>query len=194
MYLQDSLNFISKLTFKKVINAIKVYASFSFSNLLKKPIQWGIPFNISIEPTTECNLACPECPSGLKSFSRPTGKMDISLFNNFLNQSSNTLIYLYFYFQGEPYLHPKFLEMVKMAKEKNVYTVTSTNAHFLTERKAKETVESGLDRILVSVDGSTQEVYESYRKKGSLEKVKLGIKNLVKAKIELKSKTPFWVS
>jgi radical SAM protein with 4Fe4S-binding SPASM domain len=190
MNLKDSINFLSKLNFKRVWNATKVYASFKYSGYVNKPIQWGKPFNVSIEPTTECNLGCPECPSGLKSFSRPTGKMDVALFTKFLDQSSDVLLYLYFYFQGEPYLHPKFLEMVKMAKKKKIYTVTSTNAHFLTERKAKETIESGLDRILVSVDGTTQEVYENYRKNGSLEKVKKGIANLVKAKKELKSNTP----
>lgn len=83
-------------------------------------MQWGKPFNVSIEPTTECTLDCPECPSGLKSFSRPTGKMDVALFSKFLEQSSDVLLYLYFYFQGEPYLHPKFLEMIKWRKKKSI--------------------------------------------------------------------------
>jgi len=191
MNIKDAINFISTLNFKKVLNALKVYLSFKISSFVHKPIQWGKPFNVSVEPTTECNLACPECPSGLKSFSRETGKMNIDLFSKFLVQSSSALIYLYFYFQGEPYLNNKFLKMVKMAKKENIYTVSSTNAHFLTKRKAQETVESGLDRILVSVDGTTQEIYENYRKNGSLEKVKTGISNLVKAKKELKSKTPY---
>jgi radical SAM protein with 4Fe4S-binding SPASM domain len=158
--------------------------------MLQKPIQWGVPFNVSIEPTTNCNLGCPECPSGLKSFTRPTGNIDLSFYNNTIDQIGSKLIYLYFYFQGEPYMHPKFLELVKKAKQKKIYTVTSTNAHYLTERKARETVESGLDRIIVSIDGTTQEVYESYRKGGSLEKVIEGTKNLVRAKREMKSATP----
>lgn len=149
-----------------------------------------MPFNVSIEPTTNCNLGCPECPSGLKSFTRPTGNLELDFYKKTVDEIGNKLIYLYFYFQGEPYLHPKFLEMVKFASKKKIYTVTSTNAHFLTERKAKETIESGLDRILISIDGTTQETYEQYRVGGSLEKVIEGTKNLVKAKLELKSKTP----
>ena len=89
-----------------------------------------MPFNISIEPTTSCNLGCPECPSGLKKFSRPTGKLEIDFYDRVLEQVSDHLIYLYFYFQGEPYLHPKFLDLVRKASKKNIYTVTSTNAHF----------------------------------------------------------------
>lgn len=186
----DTLNFISKLTFLKVWNAFIVILSFYVAKFTKKPIQWGLPFNISIEPTTKCNLGCPECPSGLKSFTRPTGNMEVDFYNKILGELGDKLIYLYFYFQGEPYLHPKFLELVKEANKKKIYTVTSTNAHFLTERKAKETIESGLDRIIISIDGTTQETYENYRIGGSLEKVKEGTKNLVRMKKELKSATP----
>lgn len=149
-----------------------------------------MPFNISVEPTTSCNLGCPECPSGLKSFTRDTGTLEMDFYAKLLREVHENLIYLYFYFQGEPYLHPKFLDLVKAAHDKNIYTVTSTNAHFLTPRKAKETVESGLDRILISIDGATQESYESYRIGGKLSKVIEGTKNLVEAKKQLKSSTP----
>jgi radical SAM protein with 4Fe4S-binding SPASM domain len=186
----DTFTFISKLNLSKVFNALKVLSSFYLSKWTKQPIQWGMPFNVSIEPTTNCNLGCPECPSGLKSFTRPTGNLETEFCRKTVDELADRLIYLYFYFQGEPYLHPKFLELVKYASQKKIYTVTSTNAHFLTERKAKETVESGLDRILISVDGTTQETYEQYRVGGSLEKVIEGTKNLVRAKRELKSNTP----
>lgn len=190
MTIADSLNFISKLNPRKLWNATKVISSFYLSSYLQRPIQWGLPFNISIEPTTSCNLGCPECPSGLKSFTRDTGTLEVDFYEKFLQETHENLIYLYFYFQGEPYLHPKFLSLVQEASKQNIYTVTSTNAHFLTPRKAKETVESGLDRILISIDGTTQDTYESYRIGGSLEKVIAGTKNLVAAKKALKSSTP----
>jgi MoaA/NifB/PqqE/SkfB family radical SAM enzyme len=116
--------------------------------------------------------------------------MEYDFYKKTLDEIGDKLIYLYFYFQGEPYLHPRFLELVKEASQRNIYTVTSTNAHFLTERKAKETVESGLDRILISIDGTTQETYEQYRVGGSLEKVIEGTKNLVKARRDAGSPTP----
>ncbi|HSN08329.1 MAG TPA: SPASM domain-containing protein, partial [Hanamia sp.] len=65
------------------------------------------------------------------------------------------------------------------------------NAHFLTDEMAKKTVESGLDRLIISLDGTTQEVYEQYRREGNIEKVIEGARNIVKWKKELKSKTPF---
>ena len=190
MKLNDSINFISKLTTKKLINASSVLSSFYFSKWSKQALQYGVPFNVSIEPTTTCNLGCPECPSGLKNFTRPTGNLDYNFYKKTIDEIGDKLIYLYFYFQGEPYMHPKFLELVRYASHKKIYTVTSTNAHFLTERKAKETVESGLDRILISIDGTTQETYEQYRIGGSLEKVLEGTKNLVETKKALNSTTP----
>lgn len=190
MTVKDSLNFIRKLTLRKVWNAGKVIISFYYASWFQKTTQWGLPFNVSIEPTTTCNLGCPECPSGLKSFTRPTGTMAIDFYEKFLEEMHQNLIYLYFYFQGEPYLHPKFLDLVKAANDKGVYSVTSTNAHFLTPRKAKETVESGLDRIIISIDGTTQETYQNYRIGGSLDKVIEGTKNLVAARKALKSATP----
>lgn len=175
---------------KRLINMFKVLSSYYYSRYTKNATQWGMPFTISIEPTTNCNLGCPECPSGLKVFSRNTGNIEMDTYTKMMEQVHHNLLYLYFYFQGEPYMHPQFLELVRIAKEKKIYTVTSTNAHFLTERKAKETIESGLDRIIISIDGTTQEVYENYRRGGTLTKVIDGAKNLVRYKKELKSKTP----
>jgi len=80
--------------------------------------------------------------------------------------------------------------MVKYASSKKIYTITSTNGHFLNDENARKTIESGLDRIIISVDGTTQEVYENYRKEGKLESVLTGARNIVKWKKTLNSKTP----
>ncbi len=160
------------------------------SRVTKKPSHWGMPLSISFEPTTSCNLRCLECPSGLRSFTRPTGMLEASLFKKTIDELASTLLYLIFYFQGEPFLNTKFLELVKYAATKNIYTATSTNAHYLNDAVAKKTVESGLNRLIISIDGTTQETYQSYRIGGKLEKVIEGTKNIIKWKKELKSKTP----
>jgi radical SAM protein with 4Fe4S-binding SPASM domain len=187
----DSVNLISKLTPARVWNAVKVVSSYYISKWTKNPVQWGYPISISFEPTTSCNLRCPECPSGLRAFTRPTGMLQKDFFKETIDQLHRQLLYLVFYFQGEPYLNPAFLEMVKYASSKGIYTATSTNAHFLNEVNAKRTIESGLDRLIISIDGTTQEVYQQYRVGGNLNKVLEGAKNIVKWKKELKSKTPF---
>lgn len=190
IYLNDSIQFATKLTFKRFTNLLKVYASYFLSKWTKTPRQWGKPIAIAIEPTTACNLGCPECPSGLKQFTRATGNLKEEFFAKVINEVAKETMYLTFYFQGEPYINPNFLDMVALANRKKVYTTTSTNAHFLTEENAKKTIESGLDRLIISIDGTTQETYENYRVYGKLDKVIEGTKNIVKWKKQLKSKTP----
>src|SRR5688572_19000342 len=187
----DSINLLSKITPRRAWNGLKVLSSFYLSKWTRKAVQWGYPVSISFEPTTSCNLRCPECPSGLRSFTRPTGMLKKDFFSETIDQLHKDLLYLVFYFQGEPYLNPDFLDMVNYASRKKIYTATSTNAHYLTDNNAKRTIESGLDRLIISIDGTTQEVYQQYRVGGKLEKVIEGAKNIVRWKKKLKSKTPF---
>ncbi len=188
--LHDGLNFFSKLTPARMANAYRLVSSYYASQWSGRVAHRGMPMSISIEPTTSCNLRCPECPSGLRSFTRPTGMLKQDLFESIIDQLASDLSYLIFYFQGEPYLHPNFLEMISIASSHSIYTATSTNAHFLTDEAARRTVESGLDRLIISIDGSTQEAYESYRIGGRLEKVLEGAARIVHWKRQLKSRTP----
>lgn len=178
------------MTPRRLWNASRVLSSYYISKATKQPVQWGLPISISFEPTTSCNLRCPECPSGLRSFTRDTGMLDEGFFKQTIDELSMDILYLIFYFQGEPYLNPKFLEMVKYASGKGIYTATSTNAHYLNDENARQTVESGLDRLIISIDGTTQETYQAYRIGGNLDKVLEGTKNIIKWKKALNSKTP----
>lgn len=182
---------LQSLTFRKVGNFALIWLSFYLSKWLGRPMHWGNPIKVGFEPTTSCNLRCPECPSGLRSFTRPTGMAHLDLFRNTVDQLHQELIYMLLYFQGEPYLNQNFLEMASYASKKGIYTATSTNGHYLTEAKAKETIESGLREVIISIDGTSQEVYQQYRVGGNLERVKKGVKNLVKAREQAGSLHPF---
>lgn len=186
----DYFQIAKKLSFARVFNGLKLYVSYHLSKYSKRVIHWGLPASISVEPTTSCNLRCPECPSGLRSFTRPTGMLQENTFKKTIDELHKTLLYLIFYFQGEPYLNPKFLDMVAYASQKKIYTATSTNAHYLNDENCKKTIKSGLHRLIISIDGTTQETYQSYRIGGQLNKVIDGTKRMVRWKNELKSKTP----
>ncbi len=189
--LKDSINLVSKLNVRRAWNGVLVLSSFYLSKWTRRPIQWGVPVSIAFEPTTSCNLRCPECPSGLRSFTRPKGMLEMNAFQKMIDQLAPELLYLTFYFQGEPYLNPDFLKMVQYVTSKKIYTATSTNAHYLNDENARRTVESGLDRLIISLDGTTQDVYSQYRVGGDLEKVIQGASNIVKWKKKLNSKTPY---
>lgn len=190
LYLADVSRLLRKLSFRRLYNAGLLLVSFYMTKWLRRPIQWGLPMTISFEPTTACNLRCPECPSGLRAFSRPTGNLKVDFFRKTIDQLHKDLLFLIFYFQGEPYINPGFLDMVAYAHSHKIYTITSTNGHFLNDENARRTVESGLDRLIISVDGTTQEVYESYRVGGKLEVVLQGARNLVKWKRKLGKQHP----
>lgn len=186
----DLVNLVNKTTVNRLQNIVSTHSSYQSSKFFSRVNHTGLPISLSIEPTTSCNLRCPECPSGLRSFTRPTGMLQKDLFEKVIDQLAPTLSYLTFYFQGEPYLHPQFLPMVKYASDRGIYTATSTNAHYLKEEAARHTVESGLDRLIISIDGTSQDTYEAYRVGGDLSKVIEGTKNVIAWKKKLRSRTP----
>ena len=75
---------IKGLTLSRIWNIFLLKFSFYMSRLLKKPVHWGTPIAISIEPTTACNL---ECPSGLRQFTRPTGNLKSDIILKYLKGS-----------------------------------------------------------------------------------------------------------
>jgi radical SAM protein with 4Fe4S-binding SPASM domain len=186
-----ALDLARNLTFYRLVNLSKIYTSYYLSRLLRKSIHWGMPVSISVEPTTACNLNCPECPSGLNKFSRPTGKITREDFKRILDQMHRHLHYITLYFQGEPLLNPEFTEFVRMARCKKIYVATSTNAHFLDEKSAKDIVQSGLNHLIISLDGTDAETYVKYRRGGDFETVIRNIKTMVEARKKAGVKHPF---
>jgi radical SAM protein with 4Fe4S-binding SPASM domain len=172
------------------MNIFKIILGFILSRILKKPFAIGLPVSVSIEPVSYCNLHCPECPTGNGSLNREKKIMPLTLFSNIINQIKVHTFYLTLYFQGEPFIHPQFSDLVKLARQNHIYTATSTNAQLITDEVAEQTVRSGLNKLIVSVDGTTQETYEKYRVGGRLDKTIQAIKLLVEWKKKLHSSTP----
>lgn len=188
--LRSAKEWSGTLTSRRASNALKIWASYQRAKRSGVPHINGLPISISIEPTTACNLRCPECPSGLRSFTRPTGNLKPELFHRILDELGDDLWALTFYFQGEPFINPAFLDLVQHASDRGIYTMTSTNAHFLDEDRAERTVRSGLSRLIISIDGTDQKTYSAYRREGSLDKVIAGAERIVRWKKLLKSATP----
>ncbi len=181
---------IKTISLRRLTNFLLLKSSFFISRIVKKPIHWGTPIAISIEPTTACNLKCPECPSGLRQFTRPTGNLKPDVNQKILDELGRNLQYINYYFQGEPFINPRFLDFVKAARAKNIYVITSTNAHFIDSETAQKVVKSGLSELIISIDGTTQETYENYRIEGKLAKVLEGVEQIVQTKKQLNSTQP----
>ena len=187
----DILLLIKRFTFAKIINHLKLKVSFYLSIIIKKPIIWGQFESISIEPTNLCNLQCIECPTGTNSLTRKKGEIELSTVKNIIDNNNKYLSYLILYFQGEPFLNKNIFEMISYANKNNIFTYTSTNGHYLTSENCDKIINSKLDKIIVSVDGTSQETYERYRKNGNLNTVINGIKTLTETKKLHNSPTPY---
>lgn len=189
-----NLQAIATIKLQKVSNLLKNRASYIGAKTLhfgnSKRVIKGMPTFLSIEVASICNLNCPECPCGLHQINRENTFMEEDLFNSILKQAAPYIHTMQFFFQGEPLLHPLLVQFIQKANQNNIYTITSTNAQLCDSQKARDIVESGLNQIIISIDGTTQETYERYRIGGSLEKVLQTIDHLNHWKETLKSKFP----
>ncbi len=181
---------IRSLTIRRAVNLIKTGSSFFLSALLRKNILWGNPPILTIEPTNLCNLHCPLCTTGNGEMTRIRGHMSLDTFRNTLDKMGRDIFFLLLYHQGEPYLNKDFLEFVRLAKTQNIYCTTSSNGHYFTDENIRETILSGLDSMIVSIDGTDQKSYETYRVKGDLQKVVDGSRRFMEMKKEMGVETP----
>ena len=108
--------------------------------------------------------------------------MSRDLWERVLTQIKDSAWVVQFYFQGEPLLNKDLPLMIREAHDAGLYTIVSTNAQAMTPEIAKALVAAGLNRIIISMDGLTQESYSAYRVGGSLDQCKAALRYLREAK------------
>ncbi len=160
------------------VNAVRAVYSFLSGTVTGNP-SVGMPLSVSAELTNHCNLSCPECASGSGLMKRERGFMDVELYKSVISELSPYLYYINLYFQGEPMLHPRFFSFPGLTGK--IYSVVSTNGHFLSVGNAARLAGSGLKKLVVSLDGMDQKTYSEYRRNGDFGKVTDGIKNVAEA-------------
>lgn len=148
------------------------------------------PKKLNIEVTSRCNLNCDMCMR--KVLMEESGDMSLQTYKALLSifpelESVNVIGI------GEPLLNENIIEMIRLGKKhlppRGTFSIT-TNATLIDDRLARKLVSSGLDDIVVSVDGATPETFDSIRKKATFSQVMANIDRLNKAKKELNSKKP----
>lgn len=152
-----------------------------------------LPTFVSVEPANFCNLRCPECPVGMANGHPQSGKAEMlrpEVWKTLLREIAPYAHTMQFYFQGEPLLNPDLPKMIHEAHEAGLYTIVSTNAQGITFGLAEALVRSGLNRIIVSLDGISQQSYSAYRVGGDIEKVREALRLLHDVKQRLGSRTP----
>lgn len=150
------------------------------------------PYVYTIDIGNICNLRCPLCPTGLHTIERPQGFMSFADFEKVVEKIRPYAIEAVLHNWGEPFLHPNFLDIVRTLKAAGIGTATSSNLN-LVHKDASflyQVVDSGLDHLVMSIDGTTQDVYGHYRRGGNLEHVLRNVKELVAYKKQTGRRTP----
>ena len=172
-------------SFNRPANLFRAGYSYIRSSVTGNAGVKGMPVSVSTELTNNCNLKCPHCSSGSGRMLRKKGFMDIDLFKRVIDELGSGLYNVNLYFQGEPMLHPLFFSFIDSCVKTN--SVVSTNGHYLSEANSERIVQSGLCKLIISLDGADQEIYSKYRVNGDVQRVIEGIRNISKAKEKFKS-------
>ena len=150
----------------------------------------GFPLHLDISTTNVCNLLCTFCPRTVRVEDgtwRKSQHMDIKLFKKIIDEATALGTYsINMNLLNEPLLHPKCMEMIRYAKEKGIVDVHfHTHGGLLSDSKIDEILESGLDRIFISIDSPYEEKYNKIRVNSDFNNVLENLQNL-KAKRDAK--------
>ncbi len=143
-----------------------------------------VPLQIDLFAVDICNLKCPMCPRQV--FIPGKGYMDFSFVKAVIDQATeHGLCALNFAGLGEPTLYPELFAVIRYAKEKGVVDVNMhTNGTRLGTAFNKNLIESGLDRLIISLDSADKERYERIRVGAKFEKVYAAVEDLIKQRNE----------
>jgi MoaA/NifB/PqqE/SkfB family radical SAM enzyme len=161
-----------------------------FERRIKRVKLFSKPYLINSEPTGFCNLRCLFCPTGKRS-DRAGGFTDPAIYERLFKEIGKFTYLMTMHGWGEPTLHKELPRIISMAHRHRIFTVVTTNGSLLTREMSRKIILSGLDYLILSCDGISEETYGSYHIGGSFETVMNNLRELVSAKRELRSRTPF---
>jgi len=151
------------------------------------------PF-LKVEPTAQCSLHCPGCLWHKEGVTPPlTSAADLTYesFVNLIDPIKSTTVMISFSFRGDPFLSRGIFDMVRYCRDNNIGTDIPTHFSYrYGDDVLEKIIDSGLDHLIVAVDGSTQDVYAQYRKGGHLDWVLDNSRRLIELKRKKRSKTP----
>ena len=151
---------------------------------------------VYVEPTNACNLSCTTCVR--HAWDEPEGFMEWVTFEAVVDgladaagkdgftgdgeggaaagpHAAGTIAFMGL---GEPLLHPRFLDMVRLAKARGLRAEVTTNALLLDDEMAAGLLRAGLDQLVVSIDGASAEAFGRVRSGASLDKVVENVRRL----------------
>jgi radical SAM protein with 4Fe4S-binding SPASM domain len=146
----------------------------------------GLPVEFIVETTAKCNLYCPMCPR--ETHKQPKEDMRAEIFERLVRESGKTGEHMMLIGLGEPFLDPAIFDRIEFCATHRIATLLSTNGTLLDETASARILDSNLEHITLSFDGSTKESFEYYRKGAKFDKVRDNFVRFARMKHERGSK------
>lgn len=164
----------------------------SFALMTRRTYVYGYPTDMRIELSGACNLKCKECFTGQESLAKNKTIMPFEKAKVIIDEISPYVITLCVSGWGESMMNPEIYKIIAYAKQKGIRKVYfHSNLTLLnTRQKAMEMISSGLDCLVVSLDGTTSEAHEQYRGVRCLDQIIENMQLLIATKKELAAVNP----
>lgn len=170
---------VRRMPLKKRLNLLAA----GMNLLYQRSRPWSWPFHLEVELANVCQLRCPVCPTGAGLLERKKTFMDVELFARLMAEAGPYLLGLFLFGWGEPLLHPRIGEVLRIARSHGVITVVSTNGQNLDdERLLAELTRQPPTHLIVAVDGLTEQTHSTYRVGANLARALAGVRRLAEAK------------
>ncbi|MBF0606372.1 MAG: radical SAM protein [Candidatus Magnetobacterium sp. LHC-1] len=182
--------FYKHLTARKLLN----FCHTEYNRLIRKTRLGSFPYILKLETTNMCNLSCAYCYDGRRApleGERPYGKMSLDGFKQLIDELAPYLFKINLYGFGEPFLDPRCIDMIAYATKRNVGVGVSSNMNFVDDTLARKIVQSGLEVLIFSCHGITQESYRRFMVKGNMGLAFKNISEVITQRDMTRSKTPF---
>jgi MoaA/NifB/PqqE/SkfB family radical SAM enzyme len=145
----------------------------------------NLPLHLQIELVNYCNLHCPVCPTGIGEVVRPPKAIDVRLFERVMDELGQSLLTVSLWGWGEPLLHPRLPEILRIAQKFPVAFFLSTNGQRLNdERILNALIDYPPTFLIVAIDGLTNETNARFRVGAKLGPILAGVRRLADLKRE----------
>jgi MoaA/NifB/PqqE/SkfB family radical SAM enzyme len=148
------------------------------------------PYLLIIDPCNFCNLRCPLCPTGLNDLGREQAMMSFEHFKHYFEPHRPYLFETYLHNWGESLINKEVFRMIDHAQRSNVGTNLSSNLVIATSEDLDNLIDSGLEYLVVSLDGATSDTYLKYRIRGDFDRVVENMSELIRRRNARGKKTP----
>ncbi len=170
---------VDRMSLRKRLNLLASGANIAY----RRARPWSMPLHMQFELTNYCNLRCPVCPTGIRALDRKPQAMSPELFERVYHQVGPYLLTASLWGWGEPNLHPRLGEILRIARRHRVATMLSTNGQNLNDDRVLQAIADHPPAFLiVAIDGLTDETNSRFRVRARLAPALEGVRRLAELK------------